>query len=335
VTKIKIFQNKYYKYLVIAGILWGFYPLIFDQSLIYLTILGLLAGRYIFGSLILYIRNQKNKVFHYIAINKTLVFYSVFASILPLSFFTVGISLTSPLHASIIGLSHPFFVYIFSVVFFKDQLHKKVVLGGVLATAGLAVIFASQSTGANGSSLFGDVLILSSQACSAIATNYARRLIHKKKVSSPDQLAFYDYFIASIFFGVLFIAQFAFTNINNNFSWPGLAWVVIAATLGGIIPYVFFLKSAKGLQAEKLADSNYIAPITGVLAAVLLTGASLGVADTIGLIIVFVGLAISNDKLQPIAHMHGVSSFMVIENKLIDKSLEFEKIFVESAKNKF
>jgi drug/metabolite transporter (DMT)-like permease len=104
VLKIKIFHNKYYKLLVLAGFIWGFYPLIFNQSLLYLSVLSLLAGRFLVGSIILFIRNQKNRLFHYRRPDKKIITYSLFASIVPLSFFTVGLSLTTPLHASLLSL---------------------------------------------------------------------------------------------------------------------------------------------------------------------------------------------------------------------------------------
>jgi drug/metabolite transporter (DMT)-like permease len=335
VTKIKIFNNKYYKYLVIAGILWGFYPLIFNQSLFYLSILALLSGRFLVGSAILYLRNKKLKLFNSKKINRQLLVYSLFASIIPLSLFTIGLSLTTPVHASIISLSLPFFVYLFSALIFKDQVHKKVVLGGCLATVGLLIIILTQANDSSRSSLIGDIMVLLSEASSAVATIFARRLIHKKQVTNPDQLAYYDYFIAAIFFSGALVVQILFTGTLPAFGLQGLFWALVAASLGGVIPYLYFLKSAKGLPAEKLADTNYIAPVTGIAAAVLLTGAGVGFADCIGFAAVFTGLAIGNNKLHPIAHFSGFYSLILFEKNIINKSLEFEKVFVESAKSKF
>ncbi len=334
-SKIKIFHNKYYRLLVIAGVLWGFYPLIFNQSLLYLSAISLLTGRFIVGSLILYFRNKKLSLFKYSKINKKIFLYTLFASILPLSLFTVGLSLTTPIHASVLSLSLPFFVYFFSAVLFKDVVHKKVVFGGALATVGLILIIFNQGANSGGSSLLGDLMIIGCEISAALATIIARRLIHKKQVDNPDQLAFYDYSLAAVFFGIVFVATAIFQGGLPIVTYQSIIWIVIAATVGGIVPYLYFLKSAKGLPAEKLADTNYIAPVTGVIAAVVLVGASFNAVDLVGLAIVIIGLAISNNKIHQSVHIPGIYYLSGLEHNLVQKSVALEKVIIDSTKSKF
>jgi drug/metabolite transporter (DMT)-like permease len=335
VTKIKIFNNKYYKYLVIAGILWGFYPLIINQGLLFIGILSLLAGRYVVGFIILYAKNFHDKSLKIPRTNKKLLLYAMCDTVIPIAIYAVGISLSTPLHASIITLSIPFLVYFLSSFVLREPLHKKVVFGGFIATCGLIIVILSKSDSSAQFSLIGDLLIFISGIPSAFAVIFARRIIRTKQVQRPGQLAIYAYMVAAILFSAILIVQI-FTNGNiPSIGFHGLFWILISASLGGVVPYLFYLKSAKGLPAEKLADVNYISPVTGIVAAVIITGASFGLIDFFGLVIVLTGLAISNNKLKYLSQIHGVSSFMAIESKLMDKSLEFEKVFVESAKSKF
>lgn len=178
-------------------------------------------------------------------------------------------------------------------------------------------------------------MILLSNISAALSTIIARKLISTKHVANPDQLAFYDYSVAALFFCGTFLVQALFSGNLPEISFAGLFWVVTAATLGGVVPYLYFLKSARGLPAEKLADSNYISPITGAVAALILTGATLTVNDFLGLSIALIGLALGNNKLAPILHMPNTESIMNLEKTIIQKSVELEKVLIEGPKSKF
>ena len=329
--KIKIFHNKYYKYLVISGILWGFYPLIFKQSMLFVGILALLAGRFLGGALILLVRNKYKKAYKIHRPPKAIFIYSAFSSVVALSLFLLGLSMTTPLHASLIGLSLPFFVYALSVIILKEPVHKKVLYGGILATLGLLFIIMYSTNESSKASLVGDLLILGSQASFAVGAILARKAIKSRSIKSPEQLAFYDYAIAGVFFLVATVLITFFGNGWQPISLSGLFWIAMAATIGGIIPNVFFLKSARGLPAEKLADTNFISPIVGILAAVLIAGDSLTLSYVVGSVVVFMGLSISNDKLHPKLPVVDSSSLINLEKMVIAKSVAFEKVLVENA----
>ncbi len=302
--------------------------------MIFVGILSLLAGRFLVGAIILYIRNRYKKSYKIKKPDKIIVVYSLLTTVASLSLYLVGLSLTTAMHASIIALSLPFLVYLLSAIVLKEAVHKKVIFGGFLATIGLIYMILYSVEQSSSSSLAGDFILLSSEVFFAMGVIMARKILVSRKVSNPEQLAFYDYGIAGIFFLVLAVLIFFITGAASEISAMGIFWIFISATIGGIVPNVLYLKSARFLPAEKLVDSNFISPITGIIAAVIIAGDAITLSYLIGATIVFIGLAISNDKLHPRLPIINVDDFKNLEKIIIARSVEFQKVLIDDSEAK-
>ncbi|HPR10244.1 MAG TPA: DMT family transporter [Candidatus Saccharibacteria bacterium] len=328
--KIKIFHNKYYKLLVMSGVLWGFSPLIYKNSLLFFGFVSLLAIRFLVGAGIVYALSFRK----FIKISKRhlvlIIIMSLTSSVASMFLYLSGLKLTSAMHASIIGLSLPFFVYLLSVLILKEKVHRVVLIGSVLASAGLLVIIFGSNTNNGQASIAGDVLILLSEVFFSIGVILARKIVTGTKKLPPEQLAFADYLLAGIVFAV---AAFIVGNGSSmpTFTPIAILWLLLVVTVGGFLPNILFLKSARRLPAEKLADTNFITPIVGIMLAVIFLNESMNVSFLIGGTLVFLGLTISNKKLTPRLPVL-TEEVKAIELAFIHKSQALERIIYNQYK---
>ena len=320
---IKKIQVKYYHYLILSGVLWGFTPFIYKKTLLVTSIMGLLLFKYFIGTILLYVYDHKK----YVKIVKTawptLFLFITFGTLIPSFLFPFGLSMTSALHASFISLSFPFFVYIFARIFLKDTIHKRVIFGSILASTGLLILlFGSDNSG--NSSIIGDLVMLTSQMFAAFGVVFSRKLLVKKHVMPPEQLAFFEYIFA--FFGYLVLtiifSQIVYYNIQSSMS---IIWLVLTASIAGSVPLLLYYRSVQHLPAERIPDINFISPLVGSLVAIFLLNESVTIVFVIGAIILLIGLLFSNDKLHPLiwgTHIHNK------ERSILNKIIDFEKSII-------
>ena len=61
-------------------------------------------------------------------------------------------------------------------------------------------------------------------------------------------------------------------------------WLILLGTVAGSLPLALYYRSAKHLPAERVADLNFIAPIAGIVVAILLLGESVSLVFFLPLI---------------------------------------------------
>ncbi|MBP9820843.1 DMT family transporter [Candidatus Saccharibacteria bacterium] len=330
--KIKKTQLKYYHYLILTGIMWGFTPLVYKKSLLFTSIFGLLVFKYFFGAILLFSVYHKKYVKIPTNVWPTITVFIIIGVLIPSFLYPLGLSKTSALHASFISLAFPFFVYIFASVFLKDKIHKKVIIGSLFASIGLVIIILFGSNGSlnvsNSSSFAGDLIMLASQFFAASGIVFSKRFLVKNNIMPPEQLAFFEYLFS--FCGYLILALiFSQTIYYDLSSASSFFWLVMLVTFAGSIPIALYYKSVKHLPAERIPDVNFVSPLVGSFVAVALLNDSVTPAFILGAFILFIGLLFSNNKLHPLiwgTHLHQK------ERSLISKVLDIEKSIVKKSK---
>ena len=291
--------GKYYQLLIIAGIMWGFYPLIFKNTLLVISIFGLIAIRYLVGALFTFLLEHKK--IHLINRKMLLlmILFAIFGSAIPAYLFTLGVAITDAVHASVLSIASPFLVYLFSAIILKNKIHKNVIGGSVVASIGLLIILMISTGASNGASFKGDALILISQALAALAVVFAKKVLSSvKRNFGPEQLTFYEYLLAGLTaLTIIFIFRpeisFSISHISS------LVWLLLIGTIAGALPTLLFYKSEKFLTAERVADVNFISPLAGSIVAITLLGESVNLIFLFGAVLLVIGLLISNNKLHP------------------------------------
>ncbi|MEZ7893215.1 MAG: DMT family transporter [Candidatus Wallbacteria bacterium] len=186
-------------------------------------------------------------------------------------FQNVGLKYTQSINAALEITCEPIIILIFGVLFLKEKLTSSLKTGMFLSTIGVLFIIlppaiedsAKQSAeaGAVYSSLFGDILVLSSAACSAIYTIMGRKIIHRVPSFVVSSYAFIT--------GTIFL--FPFALYENNFSalpaasfrtWACILYLAVLATS---ISYFAWYHILEKLSASYMSIFLNLQPLFGII----------------------------------------------------------------------
>ncbi len=180
--------------------------------------------------------------------------------------FMWGLSLTSPISASVLMVSTPIIVLVLSALFLKEKLHTLRIIGIMIGFSGAALL-TLLSTGAGTAAkdpFLGNILVLVNAISYGIYILLAKRLT-----------AVYDVFTLMkwlYFFGVLIITpfgisqglEFEFTTASTEVL-LNIGYVVIFATFG---TYMLNIIAIRTLKPSVVAVFIYLQPLLATLIAV-------------------------------------------------------------------
>lgn len=228
-----------------------------------------------------------------------LFFASLFGIVLNQGTFIFGLSLTSPIDASIVTTMAPIVTMIVAAIVLKEPVTGKKVLGVFVGAIGaLLLILTSQSaTGDKSGNILGDMLCLTAQLSFAIYLTVFKGLIEKYSSVTIMKWMF-------IYASMCFI-PFSYNDIATiNFSivpliiYTEISFVVLAATF---LAYLFVMTGQKTLRPTIVSMYNYVQPIVASFVAVSIGMDTFGWSKSSAIILVFIGVFIvtqSKSKAQ-------------------------------------
>ena len=209
-----------------------------------------------------------------------------------LTFFK-GLSLTSPISASVIMVSTPIVVLLFSAIFLKEGLGLRKISGVLIGMSGTVVliVYGSVSAGAE-SSQIGNLLVFVN------AISYAMYLILiKKLITKYHAFSFIKYIYS---FGLLFVLPFGFNEIQQvnwtiipNVIWLEIGFVLLFTTF---FAYLINLMSMRYLKPTTLSVFIYLQPLFSSVIAISLGKDSLGPIKLIAALLIFIGVYLVSFK---------------------------------------
>ena len=212
-------------------------------------------------------------------------FASLFGIVINQSCFIWGLSLTSPINASIITTSLPILTMVLAAIVLREPITKLKVSGVFLGAVALILIFGGHSNESSGLPA-GDILVICAQLSFTLYLVMFKGLISKY---SPITLMKWMFTYASIC-----IIPFTYTEFTS-LKLESLSAYAIWGTLGVVVGYNFSklssaLSRATQPQATVTAMYNYLQPIVASIVAV---AAGLGVfsfTTAIAILLVFSGV---------------------------------------------
>ena len=201
--------------------------------------------------------------------------------------FTFGLSLTSPVDASIITTTMPIFTLILAAVFLREPVTRMKVGGLVLGSVGaLLLILGTQSPSDKASNLWGDVLCMSSQLSFACYLTVFKGLISRYSVFTLMKWMF-------TYAAVVFI-PFSYSDaMTTDFgalsfaTWMQAAYVVL---FGTYFAYIFVVYGQKNLRPTVVSMYNYMQPVVGSSVAVWMGLSSFGWDKALAAAMIFAGV---------------------------------------------
>ena len=200
-------------------------------------------------------------------------FASLFALVFNQGIFIFGLSMTSPIDASIVTTTLPIVTMIVAAIYLKEPITNKKVLG----------IF----VGANGS-LIGDLLCLVAQISFSIYLTVFKGLSQRYSAVTINKWMF-------IYASMCYI-PFSYQDISV-IQWTSIPMVAILQVLyvvlgGSFLAYLCIMTAQKLLRPTVVSMYNYMQPIVATIAAILMGIGSFGWEKGIAITLVFLGVYI-------------------------------------------
>ena len=204
--------------------------------------------------------------------------------------FMFGLSLTSPIDASIITTTAPIVTMIVAALYLKEPVTNKKVLGIFLGAIGaLTLILSNKTSTVSGSNpILGDLLCLIAQISFAIYLTVFKDLIAKYSPVTISKWLFVYASICFIPFSYQDIVAIDFTAIPADMIMR-ICYVVLGATF---LSYICMMTGQKLLRPTIVSMYNYVQPIVASIAAVLLSMDTFGWEKAVAIGLVFLGVYI-------------------------------------------
>ena len=283
--------QKYKGHLALLGaaIMWGLMSPI-GKTALENGISGLsLATFRMTGGAICFWIDMRVKTFSLIAL-MMLFFAGLLGIVLNQGCFTFGLSLTSPIDASIVTTTAPIATMIVAAIYLKEPVTGKKVIGIFLGSIGaLTLILSSQgSTDGKGGSIPGDLLCLLAQISFSFYLAIFKGLISRYNIFTLMKWMFTYAAICFIPFSYHEVSTIHFHEISTS-TWACVAYVIVGGTF---LAYILMMIGQKTLRPTVISMYNYVQPIVGTSVSILLGMGTFGVAKGIAVALVFTGVYI-------------------------------------------
>lgn len=228
-----------------------------------------------------------------------LFFAALCGVVLNQGMFMFGLSLTSPINASIVTTTSPIITMIVAALYLKEPVTHKKVLGIFIGAMGaLTLILSNPNSGGGGSMhILGDILCLVAQFCFAIYLTVFKDLIQKYSPVTISKWLFVYASMCFIPFSYRDVTAIDFTAIPTEMLLR-IGYVVLIATF---ITYLCMMIGQRALRPTVVSMYNYVQPIVASIAAVWMGMDTFGIVKGIAIGLVFLGVYIvtqSKSKAQ-------------------------------------
>ena len=209
-----------------------------------------------------------------------------------LSFFK-GLSLTSPISASVLMVSTPIIVLILSAIILKERMRKRMIFGIVLGLIGTAflILYGKSSENATNPTL-GNFLVFINAASYGLYLVIVKKLMQKY---NPFNFAKWIYLIGFIMVLPFGWSQFQvvdWTSMPMDIYWK-IGFVVVFSTFG---TYMLNLLSMRELKPTTVAVFVYLQPVFATIFAISLGKDELTLVKIISAILIFTGVYLVTQK---------------------------------------
>lgn len=203
--------------------------------------------------------------------------------------FIFGLSLTSPIDATIITTSVPIITLILVALFFKERVMPMRIVGVIIGAIGAVTLILSNYNGAGTSSnIWGDILCLVAQTSFACYLVIFRGLISRYHIFT---LMKWMFTYASLCF-----IPFSFYDLSNmiSSSFPIVVWleVIYVVLFGTFFAYMLIVAGQKTLHPAIVSMYNYLQPVVGTVFSLLMGIGTFGWIKGIASALIFVGVYI-------------------------------------------
>lgn len=202
--------------------------------------------------------------------------------------YTIGLSITSPINASIVTTSMPIFAMILAALILKEPITGKKATGVMLGFSGalILVLTSASATSAKVGDIRGDLLCLFAQFSFALYLSLFRPLIQRYSLFTVNKWMFT--------FAVAIIAPFTASHAAaiDFAAVPASTWweTIFVVVMGTYASYILTMIGQKTLRPTVVSIYNYVQPIVSVIISVIIGVGTLQPAHLAAIALVFSGV---------------------------------------------
>jgi len=267
-----------------------------------LTFFRLSGGMLLFWILSLFVKTEKVPAKDILL----LFFASLFALTLNQLPFFVGLSMTSPIDASIVVTMLPIMTMILAAIFIKEPITLMKAVGVLVGASGaLIIVFSNNTVHVGKSNLWGNVIVFAAVSSFAVYLTLFKNLISRYSSVTIMKWMFLFGTLVCLPFCYKPLVQTDFSLLTTGTYWRITYMVLLATFLG----YLLIPIGQKVLRPTTLSMYNYVQPIVASMLAIFIGIDSFGYEQALAGILVFSGVYIvtqSKSKAQLDAEKVGV-----------------------------
>lgn len=197
--------------------------------------------------------------------------------------YTFGLSLTSPVDASIIVTVMPVITMLLAALFLREPVTWLKAFGVLLGLSGALLLILSGSGGLGDGNVWGDLLCLAASFSFACYLTAFRHLIGRYTVITLMKWMFL--YSAFCFLPVAFPSLA--TDFSRSYSWVTWAAVGYVVLFGTFVAYIFMLFGQQHLRPTVVSMYNYVQPVVSTLVSVAWGLAVFGPLKALAALLIF------------------------------------------------
>ena len=288
--KTSDFSWKGHVALLAANIIWGLNAPIGKEALAVVSATAVTAYRMLGACFAFWILSLFLPHEHVTRRDKVmLLFAALFGIVFNQGMFIYGLSLTSPVDASIITSMPPIITMILSAIFLREPITWKKVIGTVLGVSGaLILIFGNSSShgGVSSGNALGDLLCLLAQVSFCIYLTLFKGLISRYSPVTVSKWLFLYASICFLPFSYNEILAVDYLSLPFSIYWR-LAFVVFGATF---LSYLFMTTGQHLLRPTIISMYNYAQPVVATIVSVALGLSVFSFSIGVAVLLIFSGV---------------------------------------------
>jgi drug/metabolite transporter (DMT)-like permease len=246
----------------------------------------------IFWTVGLFTKQQKIEKSDY----KKILIASFFGITINMLAFFKGLSLTSPISASVMMVTSPIMVLIFSSILIRKPIGKQRILGVFIGLVGalFLITLGNSSTGASTNSAFGNFLVFLNAASYGLYLVLAKDLVKKY-----NPIVFIKWLYL---FGLIFVIPFGYSELTaviwrkipTNIYW-NISFVLLFTTC---ITYLFNLYGLSKLKPTTVSVFIYLQPVIATIYALIVGSDSLNFVKLCATLLIFLGVYLVTKQVE-------------------------------------
>ncbi len=210
----------------------------------------------------------------------------LFGVVINQELFFLGLSITTPINASLIMIMAPILVFVISFFLSHEDVTWQKVVGLLLGSAGALIILGGKGFNFNGHTLWGDFCVLLNATSFAVYLVIVRPLMKKYHPLTVIKWVFFFGLIPVVLFGAKQFGQIEWGTFTAS-TWLCVGFIVICTTF---FAYLLNILALREVHSSVVGAYIYLQPVVATIISISLGKDQITVEKVISAVLIFSGV---------------------------------------------